>query len=434
MAWFKKKNKDDEIEQDHLDLVDDYKEPFSWAVFWDEKIVLPAQKIRRFLDNRGIMAFVTSPFQYRNRLIIKLLVIMLGVLIGIVPRSLTLIDENKARNAASEFSQIEDKIFTVNSIKVKPLASGQYKKKHVLVFSIMGDAIDGVSSKTEDYDVSFEAYTGVSDADKVSYRYQIIPVNLNSRLLVIYTDNSKQNDTDGTYVLYTKLKSEDVRKPVPIEVILSDSQETTDIFKNGIINLSALSPTLSGDPSGKRPIEDAEAALEASKLAYKNVYDAATSIEGVSVEISPESLDLYVEKFSTYKGVTDDTTTKELSSVENVVKPAEDEELVGTAEAADTYVPVVHSRLSVKAEDGVVSTYSTDDQTQPQAGTIEAEYLPALDKAMKDVLQKVGSLNSLRKRKYDDLESLKRTLNRNFDPEDMVDGGSVVRQRKQEKE
>lgn len=434
MAWFKKKNKDDEIEQDHLDLVDDYKEPFSWAVFWDEKIVLPAQKIRRFLDNRGIMAFVTSPFQYRNRLIIKLLVIMLGVLIGIVPRSLTLIDENKARNAASEFSQIEDKIFTVNSIKVKPLASGQYKKKHVLVFNIMGDAIDGVSSKTEDYDVSFEAYTGVSDADKVSYRYQIIPVNLNSRLLVIYTDNSKQNDTDGTYVLYTKLKSEELRKPVPIEVILSDSQETTDIFKNGIINLSALSPTLSGDPSGKRPIEDAENALEASKLAYKNVYDAATSIEGVSVEISPESLDLYVEKFSTYKGVTDDTTTKELSSVENVVKPAEDEELVGTAEAADTYVPVVHSRLSVKAEDGVVSTYSTDDQTQPQAGTIEAEYLPALDKAMKDVLQKVGSLNSLRKRKYDDLESLKRTLNRNFDPEDMVDGGSIVRQRKQEKE
>ena len=94
MAFGRKKQK---IEDEELDfsVIDDYKEPFTWANFWDEQILGRYQAMRKFLDERGILFFLTSPFQYRNRLITKLVIIVLGVLLGVVPRMQSLITQTK---------------------------------------------------------------------------------------------------------------------------------------------------------------------------------------------------------------------------------------------------------------------------------------------------------------------------------------------------
>ena len=99
----RKKKKEEELD---LSVITDVKDPFSWSNFWDEQIVGRIKAVKQFLDEKGILFFLTSPFQYRNRLITKLIVIVLGILIGVVPRSLDLLQKTKARNAASEFSSI----------------------------------------------------------------------------------------------------------------------------------------------------------------------------------------------------------------------------------------------------------------------------------------------------------------------------------------
>ena len=95
MGLFKKSDKDKETD---LSIIDDYKEPFTWRNFWDEQVVGRAKKVKDFLQENGVLFFLLSPFQYKNRLILKLVLIFLGVVIGIVPRTVTMIDAAKDRN------------------------------------------------------------------------------------------------------------------------------------------------------------------------------------------------------------------------------------------------------------------------------------------------------------------------------------------------
>ena len=108
MAKKKKRNK--KQEQKDLSIVYEVKEPFSWDRFWDEKILATYKKFRQYLKERGILNFLISPFQYRNRLIGKLVIVALAILLGVVPRTINLINETKARNAASEIASIMNKV------------------------------------------------------------------------------------------------------------------------------------------------------------------------------------------------------------------------------------------------------------------------------------------------------------------------------------
>ena len=91
MGLFGKKKEDDA----GLDVISEIKEPFSFANFFEEHVVERYKKIKTFLEEKGILFFLLSPFQQRNRLIVELIVIVFGVLVGVVPRSMNLIQEAK---------------------------------------------------------------------------------------------------------------------------------------------------------------------------------------------------------------------------------------------------------------------------------------------------------------------------------------------------
>ena len=215
MAWFKR-NKDKE---EDLSIIDDYKEPFSWRNFWDDQVIGRYRKIHDFLKEHGILYFFMSPFQYKSRLILKLVLILMGVMIGVVPRTATLIHQAKTRNAASEIAN--SKTTTVDDITVQALMSGQYKKQHVLAFNIIGDTAKGVPSTTSGFDVNLSVNRGVSDGKHVYYRYKVLPIDANDRLLIVYVNNVKQNDLTGIYNLNVHMKHHKPM-PTPIEVVLSD--------------------------------------------------------------------------------------------------------------------------------------------------------------------------------------------------------------------
>ena len=50
--FHKKKDKDESL------VLDDFKEGFSWGVFWDEQVVGRIKKIHDFLKDHGILFFL----------------------------------------------------------------------------------------------------------------------------------------------------------------------------------------------------------------------------------------------------------------------------------------------------------------------------------------------------------------------------------------
>ena len=67
---FKKQKGDD-----GLDVITELKEPFSFANFYEDHVLGRIKRLKKFLDEKGILFFFLSPFQQRNRLILQLAVI-----------------------------------------------------------------------------------------------------------------------------------------------------------------------------------------------------------------------------------------------------------------------------------------------------------------------------------------------------------------------
>ena len=61
MAKGKKTQKQRKSRKD-ISIVQDVKEPFSWSRFWDEKIVANWQAFKGYLDKKGILYLMMSPF------------------------------------------------------------------------------------------------------------------------------------------------------------------------------------------------------------------------------------------------------------------------------------------------------------------------------------------------------------------------------------
>lgn len=405
MALFKKKNKD---ETEDLSIVADYKEPFTWRNFWDEHVVGRIRAIKEFLQKNGVLFFLLSPFQYKNRLILKLVLIIAGVIIGVVPRSINMVDSAKSRNEASEIANVKPMI-TSGNIRINALMSSQSENIHVMAFNILGDTSDGVPSTTSDYRVTLSPARGVTDAKNVTYRHIVLPVSQTSRLLLVYVDNSKQNDTTGVFNLDIHMKSEDAMK-TPIEVVLSKNQKTQSLYESGKLHLPALSDVLTETASSSDAIKTAEQDLKKSINIYK-INESRLNASDMEIGFTTEKLKDYVKSQIIMPTLTDKSSTSDIDGLSTTLPP------MSVATSTITYQGKTYSD-AVSQDASNTNTDSQDNTvvTQNQVATSE---VPNLSKLIQDVQRAVGAVNSARTAKYTALFNVSDVLNRNVRISDM---------------
>lgn len=412
MALFKN-NENDNTED--LSIIDDYKEPFTWRNFWDDHIIGRIKIIKEFLQNHGVLFFLLSPFQYKNRLILKIVLIFLGVMIGVIPRSINMIDSTKARNEASEIANVKSMI-TSGSVQINALMSSQSDKTHLLAFNILGDTSDGVPSTTDDYSVKLSPARGVTDASNISYRYIVLPVNQTSRLLLLYIDNRKQNDRTGVFNLDIHVKSEDAMS-TPMEVVLSDNQKTTSIYKNGMINLSALSSPLTEVTGGYDAIKSAEEDLDKTIDIYR-INEARLNASDIEIGFTTEKLKEYVDEQLIMPSLTNKSTTQDLEGLSTQIPPKR------SITSTITYNGKTYSdAVTQNASDTVTS--DTDDNSVVVQNQVLTSELPNLTKLVQDVQRAIGLVNNARTAKYNALLSVSDVLNREISIDDMSKSISV---------
>lgn len=411
MALFKKKDKD---KQD-LSIVDDYKEPFSWRNFWDDQVIGRYRKIHNFLKEHGILYFFMSPFQYKSRLILKLVLIFAGVLIGIVPRTATMINQAKHRNAASEIANA--KTTTVNNITVQALMSGQHKKQHVLAFNIIGDTSDGVPSTTSGFDVKLSVNRGVSDAKHVYYRYKVLPVDTSNRLLIVYVNNVKQQDETGIYNLNVHMKHQK-SMPTPIEIVLSNQQKSTALYKGGKINLSALSDSLTNvNNSGATTIAETQKQLN-EKLYIYSVNEERLHESQMTLGMTTNKLKAFIKQYSILPTITDTSTTAQIKDL-NPNSPQVPPIVSTITSQGKTY-----SDADVGGDPEITNDENSGDvdaQTSSVENTVPARdtELPQLTDMVQEIESALGAVNNARLTKYTVLNALGNVLNRRLSVNEM---------------
>lgn len=405
MALFKKEKN----ETEDLSIIDDYKEPFTWRNFWDEHIVGRIKAIKEFLQKNGVLFFLLSPFQYKNRLILKLVLIFLGVMIGVVPRTINLVDSAKARNEASEIANVRPMVSS-GSIRIDALMSSQSNNKHLLAFNILGDTADGVPSTTDDYKVTLSPARGVSDPTHVSYRYMVLPVSTTNRLLLVYVDNSKQKDTTGVFNLDIHMKSEKAMK-TPMEIVLSRTQKTTSLYKNGDIHLPSLSTSLTELTGGSKAIKSAEKDLDNAIDIYR-INESRLNESDKEIGFTTKKLKEYVDQQLIMKSLTDKSTTRDIEGLSPQL-PA-----LSVVTSTITYQGKTYSDATTQnASDSTTSSDSNDGvEVQNQVVTSE---LPNLTKLVQDVQRAIGEVNSARTTKYNALLNISDALNRKISIDDM---------------
>ena len=408
MALFEKKDKD---KQD-LSIVDDYKEPFSWRNFWDEQVIGRYRKIRDFLKEHGVLYFFMSPFQYKSRLILKLVLIFAGVMIGIVPRTVTMINQAKHRNASSEIANA--KTTTVDNITGQALMSGQYKKQHVLAFNIIGNTSDGVPSTTSGFDVDLSVNRGVSDAKHVYYRYKVLPVDSSDRLLIVYVNNVKQQDETGIYNLNVHMKH---RKPMPtpIEIVLSNQQKTTALYKGGKINLSALSDSLTDvNNSGATTIAQAKKQLN-EKLRIYSLNEERLKESQMTLGMTTEKLKAFIKQYSILPTITDTSTTAQIKDLDPNAPQVPP--IVSTI----TSQGKTYSDADTGTDTDGTNNGDVDAQASSAADTVPARdtELPQLTDMIQEIESALGAVNTARVTKYTALKNLENVLNRRLSVDEM---------------
>lgn len=389
----KKKKK----EEKDLAIIDEVQEPFSWSRFWDEKVIATYKSFKKYLEERGILYFFMSPFQYRSRLVLKLWVLVFAILVGLVPRTLQLVAETKARNAASEIAAIMKNTYTNGKLGIQPMASSQYEKKHVLVFRLIGSIQDGVPATTDGFNVALNPLRGNSDVDKVKYNFNVVPIDLTTRLLIVYIDNSEQDDNTGVFGLNIRIKGE-AYMDTPIEVVLSDNQETTDLYQGGNVNLSALSKEIGGDTKNNA-IATAEDELKKAVNIYKLNEDRLHE-SGITLETTTDKLNEYIEKHKVLTNINDDSRT---SDIDGPLKKSE---------------PIVDKLSPTMIENG--KKYTEEDYRQSKDATQDKKGLSKeiqnIMAYLSDIQSKLNSVNYARESKYQILYEFSRILNKVYDP------------------
>lgn len=430
-GFFNKKTKDEDIS-----IISDQKEPFSWNVFWDEQVIGRWKKLRWFLEEKGILFFLTSIVQYRNRLITKLIIVCLGIGIGLGPRSVSLIKKSNAMNAQSELSRIIDGQFKSGNILIKPLMSSNYKKVHMLAFNIIGDTTSGVPSTTDKYEISLKPFSGVVDAESISYRYSILPIDSSRRILLVYIDTTKQDDSSGVFTLDIHAKGDKRISEQPLTIVLSDKQKTTKLLNNDGLNLSPISAKLIDKSTA---IADAQKSIKKSLETYKLNEDRLIA-SGYSLK--PTTSDL-IDSLPDYLSMPEITDTSDISVIDdldlsNKEIPDFGSELTidGKVFSAETIAEVQRAANSnsnkvvpviANGNTNENADENTDDKSQQTVtngisdiDTPIINDVSETDKILKDIFANVQSLNTARRTRYNQLILLSQALNKSIDLSDFT--------------
>lgn len=420
--------------QDGLDVLTEIKEPFSFSRFFEDHVVEKIKTAKRFLEEKGVLYFFLSPFTKRSRLILTLVLLSFGVLAGVIPRTQSLIHSAKERNAASEMAAlIEDDTFVVvGSLGIKPLASSQYGRQHLLAFLLSpGKTGTLIPVKADRYLVRLAANRGVSHADAVSYSYEVFSVSDSNRLLLVYVDNREQDDATGIYDLAIQIENEEIpaERMHPLEIVLSDTQNTTDLFDETGVDLSILTGSVLGTMG--TPIADAEESLLAAYDAYEIT---CNRILNLPVEMTPgpdvETLRSLVTDAKLYPTLTDASTTKDLESITELAEEPELQIQAGIGMNGIGYSDAYFEELASGPQTSPVTNVDGQTGSGPVILTEEEELLKkelaSLNASLSSVTSALSSRNQAAKAKFTELSNYKLLLNRKTDVSDFVSGGTCL--------
>ena len=407
MTLFHKKT--DEV---GLDVLEEIKEPFSFSTFFDEQVVGRVKAAKRFLEEKGILFFFLSPFQQRNRLILELAILVFGVCVGVVPRSNQMLHDVRERNAASEMSSLieADTRLSVGSVTIRPLASSQYEKQHLLAFYVEGTNAPSTANR---YDVALSPARGVTYAEDVTYAYEVVPVSETGRLLLVHVDNREQADETGIYNLHIQVAGEDLGEtpPAPMEIVLSNTQETTPLFGEGGVNLSVLTEGVLN--SSETPIENASLALSEALDAYELEVERIERLPaGLTCSPTREELEETVTGLLAYPSLTDASTTMDIADMEPVEVTSLESQPVSVT-LGDT---VYDAQSKAAQSSGVTTITSADEETQESDVLSDEEEAAwsaydSLQRSADEAVRAATNLNQARHAKFDTLRSYKLVLN-----------------------
>lgn len=381
-----------EKSRNDISIVNEVKEPFSWARFWDEKVVDNWNAFKGYLDKKGVLYLLLSPFRYRARLIARLWLIVIAILIGVVPRVNSLMNETKSQFRASEFVQIKDSRFTSGRLSILPLLSSHEDNVHIMAFNIVGSTSAGVSSVTDGYDVRLTPNQSISDPDNIFYSYQIIPFTVDQRILLVKLDLTKTNNTGGTYQLWINQKDQ-LFMEGGLDIVISKQQETTDLYKNGKIDLSSLSSLLSTRGSNS-DIQSNKSEIEELLSSYQLNEERLNAL-GITLKNTTEAVGTYINDNLVYKDVEDDSTSSVVSG--------------------EPVLPTAVPKLEVAIEfEGQTFTEQDYQQSTGQLSQYAGEIVSVME-LTGQIQSAVNSLNNARANKYTELYALSRTLNNAVD-------------------
>lgn len=391
-----RKKQNASAEEDGLDILTDVKEPFSVQNFFEIHVVERARRIKNTLQERGILFFLFSPFQARNRLIAQLFILFIGVMFGVVPRASSLVNALQNQAYVSEIAGLSSK--TVGSITITPAAASNYQKLHMLAFVVEGKNLPSDASK---YEVHLARSYGASDWSDVTYSWMIYPVTDTRRILLVAVDQSKQASGYGAFNLYIQLSGEEVADyaKTPFEITLSTAQETTDLYNKTGVHLSALTKAICG--SGE--IAEKQAEFEEALAKYQVAVEQAEAMP-VDIHVAPtrDDLETFCLANRIYRTLDDDSTTEDITDMEQVDDlPQIDYDVVITSEGIE------YDREFV---DGLKESGDYSD-----ADAIVFDAFESVDEAKKDVVGAMESVNSAAMSWYSTLTSYKLILNQTIE-------------------
>lgn len=380
-----------------LDIIMDAKEPFSMRGFFEEQVVERAKRFRQLLSDRGILFFLTSPFQARSRLIAQMLILCIGVMFGVVPRASSMITELQDQAYASEIAGLTRK--SVGSLSITPVASSNYKKLHMLAFVVEGRNLPSDASK---YEVHLARGYGASDWADVYYSWAVYPANDTQRILLVAIDQSGQASGYGAFQLYIQLAGDEVPAyaKAPFEVTLSTAQDTTGLYDKNGVHLSALTEAI----CGRGGISARQAEFEEALAVYQTVLEQAEGMP-VPITVSPTAGELsdWCLANRIYRTLTDSSDT---------------EDIIGMAQAGSTgsiaYDAVLTSD-GIRYDAGFVKELRESGAYSDEDGLIFSAF-DKVDNAKKAVTAAMDNVNAAAAAWYDKLSSYKLVLNRPVDP------------------
>ena len=381
--------KDDEIED--VSVIDEFKEPFSMQSFWENHIIGRWLIIRQFLKEKGILFFLMSPFQYRNRLIVKLVLIVFGVIVGIVPRTMSMIDTARERNEGSQFANAQSALVS-GVMQVEPLLASHYENTHLLAFDLVGDTNDGVPSTTDGFTVELSPSRGVSDPENVEYSYRVLPVSRTNRILLVYVDTNEQASQTGVYDLDVHVAHEDPM-PIPFEIILSERQEETPIYGEDGLDLSALSSYMTGRDEEDTRITEAEDALDNALRVYQNNEERLHAMN-MAMGFTTEEALAYVGRHLILNNIGDTSTTHTIEGMDVPVEP----------ELGEIVPTVIYQERTFRPDDEL------SDEERREFRNVLSE-VPEVEKLVEDIKTAIQDVNSARVQKFDELDIVANTLN-----------------------